>query len=68
MNIPKNKIPCSQCIVLPICRKKVIVSCNLLSDAADLIDEDTITVKAWWILVNNYLPEAITILPDGGLF
>lgn len=58
------KIPCKNCLILPMCREKVVVSCGLLSDAADTVDGGDLAAKKWWNLVNKHLPKAITIIPD----
>lgn len=62
------KIPCKDCLVLPICRPKTEIYCDLLEKEACKIDVDAsqVVIREWWKLVQKYIPNAHTIRDSKG--
>ena len=59
------KIPCKDCLILPICKHREEVRCDWLNTLAT---KSKITTEAWWYMVHLYLPNTRKIRNSKGAY
>lgn len=54
-------IPCKDCLILPICRDKVTVKCNLLKDWSLM---NRLSITDHWKTIHRYISKAEILSVD----